>query len=136
MDKTKTTDYTLSLSKHFGRLWMLDDITPFYKKFQNHFSGEMGGDYLKITTCGAGNHVLDILAGEDRDMEIELRISPERVKLPGYVEFELASEGKMAAKYYVNDCPGVPQLAAWFNVSVKEIVKGFPPFAYIRRKQI
>ncbi len=127
-----TKNYTLSLSKKTGKLWMLDDVTPFQKKFQNYFFDEMGHDLCKITACGAGNYVLDILAGGENEMKIDLRISEERVDLPAFVEFELVDPGNLAAKYYVNNCPGQPQLQAWFNASIKEIVKKYPPYAYIK----
>ena len=127
-----TKNYTLSLSKKTGKLWMLDDVTPFQKKFQNYFFDEMGHDLCKITACGVGNFVLDILAGEETGIKIDLRISEERVDLPGFVEFELVDPGNLAAKYYVNSCPGQPQLQAWFNASIKEIVKKYPPYAYIK----
>ena len=127
-----TKNYTLTFSKKIGKLWMLDDVTPFQKKFQNYFFDEMGHDLCKITACGAGNYVLDILAGGGTEMKIDLRISEERVDLPAFVEFELVDPGNLAAKYYVNNCPGQPQLQAWFNASIKEIVKKYPPYAYIK----
>ena len=134
MSKPNTTNYTLTFSKNFGKLWMLDDITPFYKKFQTHFDEKMGHDLLKLTVIGAANQVLDILAEGDKEMMIELVIAPERLDLPGYVEFELITPGGQAAKYHVNNCPGMPQLVAWSNASVKEIIKDYPAFAYIRKK--
>lgn len=131
--KPNTTDYTLTLSKKIGKLWMLDDVTPFQKKFQSYFSNEMGHDFCKVTTCGAGNYVLDILAEGETEMVIDLKISKERVNLPDYVEFELIQPCNLAAKYHVNNCPGKPQLEAWFNASIKEIVKQYPAFAYIKK---
>ena len=133
MSKPNTTNYTLAFSKNFGKLWMLDDITPFYRKFQSHFDEKMGHDLLKLTVIGAANQVLDILAGDDKEMKVDLVISDERTDLPGYVEFELVAPGSMAAKYHVNNCPGMPQLVAWSNASVKEIVKTYPTFAYIKK---
>jgi hypothetical protein len=34
----------------------------------------------------------------------------------------------------VNNCPGKPQLEAWVNGSIREIIKTFPAFAYIKKK--
>ena len=130
---TNTTNYTLSFSKKYGKLWMLDDVTPFYKPFRDHFFLEMGHDFCKVTACGAGNYVLDILSGGEREMTVELRISEERIPMPGFVEFELVAPYRLAAKYHVNNCPGKPQLLAWFNASIKEIVKEYPAFAYVRK---
>ena len=130
---SKTTNYTLSLSKKIGKLWVLEDVTPFFKPFKTYYFQEMGHDICKITTSGTGNMVLDILADGDTEMNIELRMSKERVNLPGYVEFELVQPCDLAAKYHVNNCPGCPQLEAWFNASIKEIVKQYPPFAYIKK---
>lgn len=113
---------------------MLDDITPFYRKFQSHFDEKMGHDLLKLTVIGAANQVLDILAGDNKEMKVDLVISDERMDLPGYVEFELVTPGGLAAKYHVNNCPGMPQLVAWSNASVKEIIKTYPAFAYIKKK--
>lgn len=113
---------------------MLDDITPFYRKFQSHFDEKMGHDLLKLTVIGAANQVLDILAGDDKEMKVELVLSEERIDLPGHVEFELVAPGSMAAKYHVNNCPGCPQLQAWVNASVKKFFKDYPAFAYIRKK--
>lgn len=63
--------------------------TQVYRNLDRYFFNEMGHDFCKLTTCGAGNYVLDILAGGETEMIIELRMSKERVNLPGYVEFEL-----------------------------------------------
>lgn len=112
---------------------MLDDVTPFPRKFQSYFDEKMGHDLLKLTVISAANQVLDILAGDDKEMKVELVISDERIDLPGHVEFELVAHGSMAAKYHVNNCPGMPQLVAWSNASVKEIVKTYPAFAYIKK---
>ena len=134
MSKPNTTNYTLTFSKNFGKLWMLDDVTPFYKKFQSHFDEKMGHDLLKLTVIGAANQVLDILAEGAKEMTVDLVTSAERLDLPGYVEFELIAPGSQAAKYHVNNCPGMPLLVAWSNASVKEIIKTYPAFAYIRKK--
>lgn len=131
--KPNTTDYTLTLSKKIGKLWLLDDITPFYKAFQIYFLEDMGNDLCKITACGAGNYVLDILADGATEMRIDLKLSKERVNLPDYVEFELIQPDRLAAKYHVNNCPGCPQLEAWFNASIKQIVRRYPLFAYIKK---
>lgn len=37
MIKTNTTNHTLFFSKKIGKLWMLDDVTPFHKSFQSYF---------------------------------------------------------------------------------------------------
>ena len=37
MIKPNTTNHTLSFSKKIGKLWMLDDVTPFNKSFQSYF---------------------------------------------------------------------------------------------------
>ena len=124
---------TLTFSKNFGNLWMLDDITPYYKKFQTHFDEKMGHDLLKLTVGVVGSKVLDILAVGDKELSVELVTSDERMEMPGYVEFERVSEGSLASKYYVNNCPGMPQLEAWINASIREIIKAFPAFAYIRK---
>ena len=125
---------TLTFSKNYGKLWMLDDVTPYYKKFQTHFDEKMGHDLLKITVGIVGSKVLDILADGKTEMAVELVTSDERVKMPGYVEFELVNAGNLASKYHVNDCPGMPQLEAWINASIREIIKTFPAFAYIKKK--
>ena len=124
---------TLTFSKNFGKLWMLDDVTPYYKKFQTHFDEKMGHDLLKLTVGVVGSKVLDILAVGDKEISVELVTSDERMEMPGYVEFERVSEGSLASKYYVNNCPGMPQLEAWINASIREIIKAFPAFAYIRK---
>lgn len=108
MTKPNTTDDTLTLSKKIGKLWLLDDVTPFPKRFQTYFFEDMGHDFCKITACGAGNYVLDILAKGETEMVINLKISKDRVNLPDYVEFELIQSSNLAAKYHVNNCPGCP----------------------------
>ena len=133
MNKTNTTNYTLYFSKKIGKLWMLEDVTPFVKPFRSYFSQEMGNDFCKVTACGAGNYVLDMLADGETEMAINLRISKERVNLPDFVEFELVRPCNLAAKYHVNNCPGRPQMEAWFNASIKQIVKEYPAFAYIKK---
>ena len=130
---SKTTNYTLSLSKKIGKLWILEDVTPFFKPFKTYYFQEMGHDICKVTTSGTGNMVLDILADGDTEMNIELRISEERLNLPGFVEFELVAPFNLSAKYHVNNCPGCPQMEAWFNSSVKEIFRQYPTFAYIKK---
>ena len=130
---SKTTNYTLSISKKIGKLWILEDVTPFFKPFKTYYFQEMGHDICKVTTSGTGNMVLDILADGDTEMNIELRISEERLNLPGFVEFELVAPFNLSAKYHVNNCPGCPQMEAWFNSSVKEIFRQYPTFAYIKK---
>ncbi|MBR5702685.1 MAG: hypothetical protein IKX45_00350 [Bacteroidales bacterium] len=133
MNKANTINYTLFLTKKTGKLWILEDVTPFHKPFKTYYFQEMGHDLCKVTTSGTGNRVLDILAGGDTEMTIDLWISKERLNLPDLVEFELVTPYKLAAKYHVNNCPGCPQLLAWFNASIKEIFKDYPTFAYIKR---
>lgn len=135
MNKPNTINRTLTLSKKYGNLWMLDDVQPYYKRFMTHFDEKMGHDVVKLTVGVVGSLVLDILSGGDTVMAVELVTSDGRVAMPGFVEFELAAPGRLASKYYVNGCPGMPQLVAWFNASVKEIIKDFPAFAYIRKKE-
>lgn len=130
---SKTTNHTLSLSKKIGKLWVLEDVTPFFKPFKTYYFQEMGHDICKVTTSGTGNMVLDILADGDTEMNIELKISEERLNLPGFVEFELVAPFNLSAKYHVNNCPGCLQMEAWFNSSVKEIFRQYPTFAYIKK---
>ena len=131
---TTTKNYTLTFSKEIGKLWILRDFTPFGKNFDRFFDENLGHDIGKLITVGCPNYVLDILAGEDKRMEIELRVASERVELPGFVEFELATPCRLSAKYYVNNCPGKPQLEAWVSNTAKAFLKDYPAFAYIRRK--
>ena len=49
---SKTTNYTLSLSKKIGKLWVLEDVTPFFKPFKTYYFQEMGHDICKVTTSG------------------------------------------------------------------------------------
>lgn len=133
MNKPNTKNYTLCFSKNFGKLWMLDDVTPFPKKFQTFFTDDMGHDFLKLTACGAENRVLDILASGETEMRIDLVVAEERLNMPGYVEFELVEAGKLAAKYYVNNIPNHPQFIAWPSNTVKTIIRAYPAFAYIKK---
>ncbi|MBR0297403.1 MAG: hypothetical protein IJR01_00315 [Bacteroidales bacterium] len=133
MNNSNTKNYTLSLTKYIGKLWKLVDVKPFYKPFQEHYYDEMDHDFCKVMSCGAENDVLDILANGEKELCIDLRISKERIALPDYVEFELVAPYNLSAKYHVNNCLGRPQMEAWFNASVKEIVRTYPPFAYIKR---
>lgn len=89
---------------------------PTTKNYTLTFTKEIG----KLIAIGCPNYVLDILAGEQKQLEIDLRISPERVEMPGFVEFELVGTGSLSAKYYVNDCPGKPQLEAWVSNTIWE----------------
>lgn len=129
-----TKNYTLTLTKEIGKLWILKDVDPFRKNFERFFNEDLGHDIGKLMTCGCTNFVLDILAGEDKKMVIDIRMAAERIELPGYVEFELVETGTLAAQYLVNGCPGMPQLQAWLNHSAKVIFKEYPKFAYIRRQ--
>lgn len=131
---TTTNNHTLTLTKEIGKLWILKDINPFRKNFNQFFNENLGHDIGKLMTCGCTNYVLDILAGEDKNMVIDFRMAQERVELPGFVEFELIEPGSLTAKYHVNNCPGKPQLQAWVNDSVKVIFKEYPKFAYIQKK--
>jgi len=130
---TTTRNHTLTLTKEIGKLWILKDIEPFRKNFERFFDDNLGHDIGKLTTCGCTNYVLDILAGEDKTMVIDFRMAQERVELPGFVEFELVEPGSLAAMYHVNNCPGMPQLKAWVNDSVRVIFNEYPKFAYIKR---
>lgn len=129
-----TKDYTLTLTKEIGKLWMLKDIKPFHKNFDLFFNQDLEHDFIKVTACGCTNYILDLLAGEDKRMSIELRIAAERVDLPGYIEFELVKPYSLSARYYVNNCPGKPQLETWADASAKQYFKAYPVFAYIKRK--
>lgn len=131
----KTKNLTLSLSKEIGNLWIVTDVDPLpsVKKFPKFFEEDLDNDIAKLTTFGAVTLVLDILAGEDKVMDVDVVMADARVDLPGSVEFELVDPGVMAAKYFVNNCPGHPRLIAWMNVSAKQLIRGFPAFAYVRR---
>lgn len=131
--------YGLELCHCDGRTYKVRTLTliknpehPVWETWE-YFIDKMGRDICKITSCGPGNLVLDILSGGANGMQVELRISNERIEMPGYVEFELIRPCSLAARYHVNNCPGRPQLEAWFNASVKQIVGQYPPFAYIRK---
>lgn len=128
-----TKNYTLTLSKEIGKLWILQDINPFRKPFELFYDKELGHDVGKVMTCSATNYVLDIIAGDDKRMDVEIVISTDRIKLPDYVEFELVTPCALAAKYYVNNCPGCPQMIAWVNASAREIFRAYPAFAYIKK---
>ena len=135
--KTKNTmqkNHTLTLTKEIGKLWMIEDIEPFGKKFDRFFDENLGHDFLKLTFMGAANFVLDILAGDAKRMDIELWMSSEKMDLPGCVEFALVDTGSLSAKYHVNNCPGKPQLEAWISSACKQIFKDYPAFAYIKKK--
>lgn len=131
-----TKNYILTLTKEIGKLWMIEDINPnpVGIKFETFFNENLSHDIGKLTFIGAVNYVLDILAGDGKRMDIEFKMAAERMELPDYVEFELVDPSRLAAKYHVNNCPGCPQLEAWFNASAKEIFKAYPAFAYIRKK--
>lgn len=134
----KTKNLTLSLSKEIGNLWIVTDVQPCpssLKKFPQYFEEDLDNDIAKLTTFGAVTLVLDTLAGEEKKMDVEILMADEHTDYPASVEFELADPGVMAAKYYVNNCPGHPRLIAWMNVSAKKIIRGFPAFAYVRRAQ-
>ena len=127
-------NHTLTLTKEIGKLWIIEDINPFGKKFEKFFDENLFHDISKITFIGAANEVLDILAGDAKRMEIELCMAPKRMDLPGCVEFARVDIGSLSAKYHVNNCPGKPQLEAWIGSSCKEIFKDYPAFAYIKKK--
>ena len=126
--------HILTLTKEVGKLWIIEDINPFGKKFDRFFDENLGHDISKLTFIGAANYVLDVLAGEEKRMDIELCMASEKMDLPGYVEFARVDTGSLSAKYYVNDCPGKPQLEAWISSACKQIFKEYPAFAYIKRK--
>jgi len=129
-----TKNYTLTLTKEIGNVWILENIQPFHKDFKVYYDQEMGHDIVKLTVIGATGYVLDILAGDRKRMDIDLRVAAERMDLPDYVEFELVQPSRSSAKYLVNNCPGKPQLIAWVNASVRQIIREYPVFAYIKRK--
>ena len=131
---TTTKNYTLTFTKEIGKLWILSDFTPFGKSFEKFFDENLGHDIGKLISVGCPNYVLDILAGEDKKMEIDLRVATERVILPDFVEFELVTPCRLSAKYYVNNCPGKPQLEAWVSNTAKDFLREYPAFAYIKRK--
>ncbi|MBR6002153.1 MAG: hypothetical protein IK045_04755 [Bacteroidales bacterium] len=131
---TPTKNYTLTLTKEIGKLWMLKNVKPFHKDFELFFEQDLGRDFGKLMTCGCTNYVLDLLAGEAKKMELDFRIAPKRIEMPGYVEFELVATYNLSAKYHVNNCPGEPQLQAWAGTSTRQIFKEYPVFAYIRKK--
>lgn len=135
MNNQQTRNYTLTLAKEIGKLWQLKDITPFGMRFESFYDKVLGHDVGKILACGCENYVLDILAGEDKRMDIDLRLAKERIDMPGYVEFELVTPCTLSAKYLVNNCPGRPQLIAWLGASTKDFFKDYPAFAYIRKQQ-
>lgn len=130
---TATKNYTLTFTKEIGKLWILKDFDPLGKSFARFFEENLGHDIGKLIAIGCPNYVLDILAGEQKQLEIDLRISPERVELPGFVEFELVTPCRLSAKYYVNNCPGKPQLEAWVSNTAKDFLKEYPAFAYIKK---
>ena len=130
---TATKNYTLTFTKEIGKLWILKDFAPLGKSFARFFEENLGHDIGKLIAIGCPNYVLDTLAdGQDR-LEIDLRIAAERVDLPGYVEFELVTPCRLSAKYYVNNCPGKPQLEAWVSNTAKDFLKEYPAFAYIKK---
>ena len=133
-NKPATKNHILTLNKEIGNLWTLRDITPFGKKFEQFFEENLGHDISKLTVISAVSYVLDILSGGEKQMDVELCLAEERLTLPGYVEFALVDPGRQAAKYYVNNCPGCPQLQAWVNASIKKFFKDYPAFAYIKKK--
>lgn len=137
MQKTNNTiatkNYTLTFTKETGKLWILKDFAPLGKNFARFFEENLGHDIGKLITVGCPNYVLDILAGEEKQLEIDLRIAPERMELPGFVEFERVDTGSLSAKYFVNNCPDKPQLEAWVSNTVKAFLKEYPAFAYIKK---
>ena len=138
MQQTKNSQTTktciLTFAKEIGALWILKDITPFHWKFPDFFDKILNNDILALTTIGVVNDVLDILAGDDRILKLELILASGRRNLPDCVEFSLVDPGNLAAKYYVDNCPGRPRMVGWVNATAKEFFNGFPAFAYIRKK--
>ena len=131
---TTTKNYTLTFTKEIGKLWILKDFAPLGKNFERFFEENLGHDIGKLVSVGCPNYILDILAGEEKKMDIELRVAAERVEMPGFVEFELVTPCRLSAKYHVNNCLGKPQLEAWVSDTAKAFLKDYPTFAYIRRK--
>ena len=133
MKNTPTRDFTLALSKEIGKLWILKDIAPFHKSFKRFFEDDLKHDIGKLMTCGCTNYILDRLAGQDKEMSLKIRISPKKLKLSGFIEFELTGAYRLSARYLVNKCPKTPQLEAWVSDCVKQIFSEYPAFAYIQR---
>lgn len=129
-----TKNYTLTFTKEIGKLWILNGFAPLGKSFDRFFDENLGHDIGKLIAVGCPNYILDILAGKETRIDIDLRIAPERVDLPGFIEFELVDAGRLSAKYHVNNCPEKPQLEAWVSNTVKAFLKEYPAFAYIKRK--
>lgn len=138
MQKTKniptTKNHTVTLSKEIGNLWIIKDVSPFRKNFERFYDEDLNHDISKLTLIGATNYVLDILAGERKRMDVELLMSTGHLDLPDHVEFELVARYRLSAKYYVNNCPGRPQLIAWASSTAKDMFKDYPAFAYIKIK--
>lgn len=105
----------------------------FEAKQKQNAENDLKHDIGKLMTCGCTNYILDRLAGQDKKMNLKIRISSKKVKLPGFIEFELTDTYCLSARYLVNKCPGNPQLEAWVNPSVKQIFDEYPAFAYIQR---
>lgn len=135
-NKPTTKNYTISLSKVIGKLWIANDINPFRKPFELFYDKELGHDVGNVMTCGATNDILDILAAGETRMSIDLRIATERIAMSGYVEFEFVQAFNLSAKYLVNNCPGRPQMIAWVNSSARVIFKDYPLFAYIKKAEM
>ena len=72
-------NHTLTLTKEIGKLWIIEDINPFGKKFDRFFDENLGHDISKLTFIGATNYVLDILAGDAKRMDIELCMTSEKM---------------------------------------------------------
>lgn len=100
------------------------------KNYTLTFTKEIG----KLITVGCPNYVLDLLAGEEKQLEIDLWIAAERVELPDFVEFERVDTGSLSAKYHVNNCLEKTQREAWVSNAVMAFLKEYPAFAYIRKK--
>ena len=129
-----TKNYTLTFTKETGKLWILKDFAPLGKNFARFFDENLGHDIGKLITVGCPNYVLDLLAGEDTQLVVDLRVAPEKTDLPGFIEFERVDTGSLSAKYYVNNCSGKPQLEAWVSDTAKAFLKDYPKFAYISRE--
>jgi len=132
--KPETKTLTVTLKKEIGKLWIVEDVIPFHKRFERFFEEDLGHDIGKLTLIGTANYVLDLLAGGQKHLSLELVLADGRLKLPDAIEFELVEVGSLSAKYYVNNCPDHPQLEAWISSSAKKIFKEYPAFAYIWKK--
>lgn len=132
---TTTRNFTLSMYKEIGKLWIISNIRPLpvNKSFKRYFEEDLSSDIGKLMACGTTNLVLDVLAGEDRQMQVDIRFSPERLDMPGYVEFVRLASYNLSAKYHVTNCPGRPLMEAWMCATSKAYFREYPAFAYVKK---